>query len=349
MPLNSVDALKARFRNAAKDGRITRAECEELLRAVKDGGGVTDSERRHLRDQVAVFRDRFENDASRRMDAFFEREMEPLLIDDVVVGNRGSRANLPDPAVLDKDRALLRYEWTEGALFKDGVSGNEVIQGSLGDCYFAAGLAAVATKEPSAITRAILENANGTFTVRFFDLPFLPMFGETLEVKVTVDGQLPTRSGGLRYGRNRDRSELWVAVLEKAFAQWKGSYGTIASGGSPAQIMSALTGRPCEVCKVSPEHDGKSFFEKLKKALSDGRCAATGTYGKERAALYAGTGIYANHAYSITDATVEGDRLFITLRNPWGEVEPRGNGADDGVFKLELSEFQRLFGEVALV
>lgn len=36
----------------------------------------------------------------------------------------------------------------------------------------------------------------------------------------------------------------------------------------------------------------------------------------------------------------------MTLRNPWGDSEPAGNGADDGVFKLKLSEFRRLYENV---
>ena len=33
----------------------------------------------------------------------------------------------------------------------------------------------------------------------------------------------------------------------------------------------------------------------------------------------------------------------MTLRNPWGEVEPAGNGPDDGIFNLKLAEFQKLY------
>ena len=31
------------------------------------------------------------------------------------------------------------------------------------------------------------------------------------------------------------------------------------------------------------------------------------------------------------------------MRNPWGESEPAGNGANDGIFKLKLEEFAKLY------
>ena len=34
---------------------------------------------------------------------------------------------------------------------------------------------------------------------------------------------------------------------------------------------------------------------------------------------------------------------YVTLRNPWGESEPAGNGPNDGVFQLKLEEFSKLY------
>jgi hypothetical protein len=36
----------------------------------------------------------------------------------------------------------------------------------------------------------------------------------------------------------------------------------------------------------------------------------------------------------------------VVLRNPWGESEPAGNGANDGVFKLKLEDFRKLYDNV---
>ena len=39
---------------------------------------------------------------------------------------------------------------------------------------------------------------------------------------------------------------------------------------------------------------------------------------------------------------VNGEKL-VTIRNPWGESEPAGNGANDGIFDLPLKDFQKLY------
>ena len=61
---------------------------------------------------------------------------------------------------------------------------------------------------------------------------------------------------------------------------------------------------------------------------------------------YANTGVYGDHAYSILGYEKTGTERYVVLRNPWGESEPAGNGANDGVFKLKLEEFQKLYDNV---
>ena len=36
---------------------------------------------------------------------------------------------------------------------------------------------------------------------------------------------------------------------------------------------------------------------------------------------------------------VKDGKKYVQLRNPWGESEPSGNGANDGIFKLKLDDF----------
>ncbi|HEY0880282.1 MAG TPA: C2 family cysteine protease, partial [Archangium sp.] len=68
-----------------------------------------------------------------------------------------------------------------------------------------------------------------------------------------------------------------------------------------------------------------------------------GTFGEDREAQYTNTGVYANHAYSILGYEKSGTDRYVVLRNPWGESEPAGNGANDGIFKLKLEDFTKLY------
>ncbi|MEN9799672.1 MAG: hypothetical protein RL653_3369 [Pseudomonadota bacterium] len=344
MPVNDINALKSRFNSALRNGVTTR-EVESLIKLVKDGGGVTNSERRQLRELFIANGDKFEARAKERMNKFISEEMTALLIDDAVVGGGtagtgGTRRDLADPAVM-KDDTNLKYEWVNGQLFVGGVSKDDVVQGMIGNCYLVAAFSSVAAQSPKAIQDAIKDNGDGTYTVRFFQTSYGS--SSATPVNITVDGQLPTRWGGLNYGKGKDRSELWVPLLEKAYAQWKGGFENIGHGGAAGEVMAALTGRRASYTWLSTSSNEQSIFNQVKSSLAAGRSVAAGTHGEESKPMYTGTGMYANHAYSITGTSEENGVRYVHLRNPWGEVEPSGNGPDDGNFRIPVKDFLKFY------
>ena len=130
----------------------------------------------------------------------------------------------------------LRGGYTEanGSLFVDGVSFDDVDQGSLGTCYLLAGLAGTANNKPSMISDMFTDNGDGTYSVRFFT--------NGQADYVTVDNMMATRSNGTYLyandggdNGNQDlvsgNNELWVALAEKAYAQMNesGRLGRTAS------------------------------------------------------------------------------------------------------------------------
>jgi Calpain family cysteine protease len=332
MPINSVDALKSRFATALEDGRITRSEADALIAHVKDGGGVTPEERQALQDLFGVHLDSFDRGARKRVEKFISKEMTGFLLDEQ------GRRDLPDPAVL-KEHRNAEFRWVDGQLFVDGVRPDDVIQGQIGDCYLVAAFAAIAARDPEAIERAIRDNGNGTYTALFYESSW---FGKQVKVEITVDGQLPMTSGPL-YAKNADQTELWVGLLEKAYAQWKGGYGAIGNGGSPGAVMTAVLGRPESYTVVSRDSARDHVYNVLATAMNEGKCAAAGTHGESRSALYTGTGLYACHAYSVLSVGEENGGRYVELRNPWGACEPKGDGVDDGIFKLPLEKFVELY------
>jgi len=109
-----------------------------------------------------------------------------------------------------------------------GVQFTDVDQGSLGDCYFLAGLASVACQDSDIIQDMFIDNGDGTFTVRFYN--------NGVADYVTVDQFLPVDGSASPSVFANASSVLWVALAEKAYAQvnesgWIGQNGENEYGG----------------------------------------------------------------------------------------------------------------------
>jgi hypothetical protein len=122
------------------------------------------------------------------------------------------------PAV--DDRFAIDYVAFAGSLFgAGGPSIKDMQQGAAGDCALIAGLGALAGSDPSAIRNMFIDNGDGTWTVRFYD--------DGVPDYVTVDRLLPVQAGqdkpfyaGVGGGSSDALNVLWVALAEKAYAQW---------------------------------------------------------------------------------------------------------------------------------
>ena len=151
--------------------------------------------------------------------------------------------DLPDPrtegdtANPAATSASGEYRAFDGSLVIDGFGYTDVRQGSMGDCYLLAGAAGIAeastyaktTSDPkladyaTAFERMFSANSGApTWGVRLFDVFNKPHW-------VTVNNQfvVPTGSGDgappsyakVPVSPSTDKPELWVALLEKAYAQ----------------------------------------------------------------------------------------------------------------------------------
>jgi hypothetical protein len=255
--------------------------------------------------------------------------------------------DLADPKVLDKHATEISWNPVEdGKLFVDGVNFDDVAQGYIGDCYLEGAMSAVASASPKAIEDAIKDNGDGTFNVRFFESqPNGPMKAVT----VTVDGDLPSRSAGSQpyYAHARESKELWPGLIEKAYAQWKGGYEAIGNGGSAGGMMTTLTGKPTSYTpnsSVTPDE----LYSRIKTQASSSHPMVAATYGEDKEALYKDTGVHANHAYTVLGASEENGQKFVTVRNPWGFSEGGNDGKDDGIFKLPIADFAKLYQGVEI-
>jgi hypothetical protein len=53
--------------------------------------------------------------------------------------------------------------------------------------------------------------------------------------------------------------------------------------------------------------------------------------------------VYAWHVYTVLGAVEEGGAKYVQLRNPWGSSEPGADGKNDGIFKMKLEDFTKLY------
>ncbi|MGI5862598.1 MAG: C2 family cysteine protease [Myxococcales bacterium] len=262
-----------------------------------------------------------------------------------------STIDLPDPAMCSDEldangNPKFELKRFTGPLFHNGVAPGDVEQGYIGDCYFPAAMAAIAQLQPEVIENMIRANADGSYTVTFKERDW--RMGGYKDVEVRIDGDLWARSWGSPiYGasggdKSQKKMELWWPLIEKAYALWQGSYDTIGHGGVSSDIFEACLGRDGAYSGIK-YMSADSLWAELKDAIDNKLPCAAGTYGESQEALYTNTGIYANHAYSILGYEERDGERYVTLRNPWGQSEPAGNGKDDGIFKLTLADFQKYY------
>ena len=165
---------------------------------------------------------------------------------------------------LDADvRALSKITWKRASdiynpvyIFEDGVEPGDINQGALGNCYLLAALSSLAEFPERVKAMFVTQQINkaGIYMVRFF------LNGQ--ETPVIVDEFLPCNASGKpAFATCRD-SELWVSILEKAWAKLHGTYAR-TEGGLPCFAASHIMGVPSE----SHQHDGiestEDFFDML--------------------------------------------------------------------------------------
>lgn len=295
--------------------------------------------------------DRFTLAASDGRDNTSFRTKLPGFLEVPGAGGGGSGAQIADPLPHKDDRkpdGSSRYDLKRytGPLYHNGISPNDVVQGNIGDCYLPAAAAALAHAMPDALRAMIKDDGNGKFTFTFKDA-----YGGR-DKKIEVDADFYSRSwGGPLYGASSNstdpaRMELWWPLFEKAYAEFCGDYHSIGEGGCSSDVFEAVTGR----VSLSEDFSVRSadrMFNVIKNKLAKKLPVCMGTKDDHGGrGDFANSGIFGDHTYTVLDAVERNGVKYLKLRNPWGESEPSGNGANDGVFELKLSDMPKWFNVV---
>jgi hypothetical protein len=318
------------FTRTLKDSRVTPEEAHELIKELKADDALSPEERTALTDLLATRGDAFEPGAKTLVTRFLDG------------GTPLSRGALPDPNLSWDTKGVISLVTPAGAqLYVDGIGADDVIQNQLGDCFLLASLSALAAANPQAIAEAITDHGDGTFTVRFFEKQ---KRGPPTPVEVRVDSDLAAKPDGeLLYGQGRDRTELWPAIVEKAYATWKGGYSELALGGFASDALLAVTGTEAELYNPIQELSSKATWDLLVTAHAEGRAMVTGTGAAP------GAGYVPMHLYSVVGVREENGQKFVTVRNPYGNTEPGRDGVNDGVFELTLRQYRQKFEDLFLL
>ncbi len=174
------------------------------------------------------------------------------------------------------------FQKFDGDLSPVNPTGKDTAQGAVGNCFLIAAMAAVANASPSTIQQAITYNKEkGTYTVRFFEEG---RGGSRKAVHVEVDEYLPVERGTADPAYAGDPGvPLWPAIMEKAYAKWKGGYDVIGEGGDGGAAMAELTGARSIARNPAAMRESEviPYFE---KATQDGKAIYAGVYDGKGAA-----------------------------------------------------------------
>lgn len=179
---------------------------------------------------------------------------------------------------------FLTVNFQEGLLepnvFYETIEPNDVRPGVLGDEWFLSS-AALLAERPALIERLFITkeiNSTGIYKLR------LCKNGEW--VTVTVDDFFPCYPDGEPVFAKCHGNELWVLLLEKAYAKLHGNY-YLLRGGFAHEALLDLTGCPCVSYDIGDEYvqhfvENGQFWELLRYFDDEGYLLSLSTNGEGR-------------------------------------------------------------------
>lgn len=126
----------------------------------------------------------------------------------------------------------------------DGIRPQDIVQGQLNNAYFLSAVAAVAEYQLRIRRLLVQRSVNDQ---RAYGIALNRVGNWEM---IAVDDHLPlTKFEGKEklLGAHTQDAELWVALIEKAYAKMYHSYDNIGSGGDVAHALTDLTGAPSEL------------------------------------------------------------------------------------------------------
>jgi hypothetical protein len=258
-----------------------------------------------------------------------------------------------------RKQGIYNEETGEYTMYKKGdgdakeIDINDVKQGVLGDCYLISAIAGVAKDNPSYIKKLITYTKDSTFaTVKLY---IRKSDGTRTAQTTKIDFYFPISGVEAAFAKAGD-GELWVMVIEKAYAKLMGGYDNIGRGGDPGEALAVLTGNEAVIKAMST--DDASLGTDLASVVVAGKTSVAGTKENTeipsgytvnainpdrtdgyKVTLSGGNKIFCSHAYTVTG--VDETAKKVKLRNP--------HGGGDANLEITFKEFRDCFTNFKVV
>ena len=134
-------------------------------------------------------------------------------------------------------------------IFSNDIAIENIVQGEIGDCYF---LSAIGTLGQY---QKLLENLFLFKEKAKKSIYGIYFYINGLKKLVLIDDYLPcvTAGGYKRFIMGQSKgNEIWVSLIEKAFAKLNGGYIRIGTGGTPNEVFDVLTEAYSEEIQIIP-------------------------------------------------------------------------------------------------
>ena len=189
-------------------------------------------------------------------------------------------------------------------LFLEDPEPDDIKQGYLGDCYLMAALCAMATT-PNVIRDLFIDRSDvGVYGIKFYV--------DGKQRIIVINDLLPTYKWKLISAQSIPNRNLWVIMLEKAYAKLHNFYGAI-NGGIAGNSFNILTGAPTDYFINDPNKGGMiSLIERNLKSGHYIECTFKDqTYN-----------LFDQHAYAILNIVrlkyknSSSEQILIQIKNP---------------------------------
>ena len=254
-------------------------------------------------------------------------------------------------------------------LFSDKIEMGDVQQGTLGDCYFLSSVANLC-KFPNMVKQMFRQSAKNDDG--FYEIS---LFIDGKRQIIIIDDYLPAFKKNKKpcYAQS-NKNEIWVMLLEKAWAKVNGGYANIISG-LPCEALEFLTGTGSLIYDFDniEQEDIEEYKREIIKnvQLADQNnclisCSTSANSSIQKVGLVEG------HAYSLVSfykiETSQNKSVYLfRIRNPWSKGEWTGDWSDksklwdskaksqvsfdnkdDGIFFMNDSDFFKYFTHVEI-
>ena len=221
-------------------------------------------------------------------------------------------------------------EYEDYTVFYEGANVDDIMQGEINDCYFLSALGSLSsvkgfisdlfdTKERSDNNSyGIYFYINGKWKIVYVDDHF-PYMIEEYEFKRLYFSQCVNRQFD-----DDAIKEIWISLLEKAWAKINGSYARIGCRGFSNEVFDVLTEAYTEHLDLNKRKDylenhGEKLWKKLEESFTKNYVLSCGSRNIEE------NGIEPLHAYTLINIyKVNSEIRLVKLKNPHGTKEYSG-------------------------